>query len=205
MVLLGSLIAASWLDAQQTSLKSPPFRAGMCGWLQVQGLDAAMQHMSPFRQRPQSIQTLHAMAAVDQHVIDPFNASLHSSLLAGLEPPLEQVPLLQYSTRRCLSGTLRCSTLHALSHNSCSGGVHQNELQAFCVLATSTELLICNNLRRVRTIYCLWLDQIAAGPLLTPQDTQAVGRLIHAHRAGAAEIMAQDNISQVSIPCHPTW
>ncbi len=159
----------------------------MCGWLQVQGLDAAMQHMSPFRQRPQSIQTLHAMAAVDQHVIDPFNASLHSSLLAGLEPPLEQVPLLQYSTRRCLSGTLRCSTLHALSHNSCSGGVHQNELQAFCVLATSTELLICNNLRRVR-----------------PQDTQAVGRLIHAHRAGAAEIMAQDNISQVSIPCHPT-
>ncbi|KAA6426177.1 MAG: checkpoint serine threonine- kinase BUB1-like, partial [Trebouxia sp. A1-2] len=57
---------------------------------QVQGLDAAMQHMSPFRQRPQSIQPVHAVATVDQHVIDPFDASLHSSLLAGLDPPLEQ-------------------------------------------------------------------------------------------------------------------
>ncbi|KAL0028930.1 hypothetical protein WJX77_006541 [Trebouxia sp. C0004] len=57
---------------------------------QVQGLDAAMQHMSPFRQRPQSIQAVHAVATVDQHVIDPFSAPLHSSLLAGLEPPLEQ-------------------------------------------------------------------------------------------------------------------
>lgn len=75
----------------------------MCGWLQVQGLDAAMQHMSPFRQRPQSIQPVHAVATVDQHVIDPFDASLHSSLLAGLDPPLEQVTLLQYSTRRRLT------------------------------------------------------------------------------------------------------
>jgi hypothetical protein len=102
------------MSAQQTFLKSPPpFRAGMCGWLQVQGLDAAMQHMSPFRQRPQSIQTVHAVATADQHVIDPFNASLHSSLLAGLEPPLEQVPLLQLSTRCCLSSNLCCSMLHA--------------------------------------------------------------------------------------------
>ena len=140
----GNLIAdalASWLDAQQTSLKPPPFGSGMCGWLQVQGLDAAMQHMSPFRQRPQSIQAVHAVATVDQHVIDPFNASLHSSLLAGLEPPLEQVPLLQPSTRRCLSSNLCCSALHPPSSHSCYGLVHQHELQAVCAPATSNELL----------------------------------------------------------------
>jgi hypothetical protein len=123
---------ACWMGAQQTSLKSPPFRAGMCGWLQIQGLDAAMQHMSPFRQRPQSIQTVHAVATVDQHVIDPFNASLHSSLLAGLDPPLEQVPLLQHSARYS-NRNLCCSTLHAPSCSACYGLVHQHELQALCV------------------------------------------------------------------------
>lgn len=112
----------------------------MCLWLQIQGLDAAMQHMSPFRQRPQSIQTVHAVAAVDQHVIDPFNASLHSSLLAGLEPPLEQVPYLQPCTRRRLSSNLSCSTSHAPLNYSRFGVVHQCGLQAVCALATSDEL-----------------------------------------------------------------
>lgn len=127
----------------------------MCGWLQVQGLDAAMQHMSPFRQRPQSIQTVHAVATADQHVIDPFNASLHSSLLAGLEPPLEQVPLLQLSTRCCLSSNLCCRMFHAPLNYPRFSLVHQHELQAVCALATSNELLICNSLSCVRTLYCL--------------------------------------------------
>ncbi len=64
----------------------------------MHGLDAAMQHMSPFRQRPESIQAPQALAVVDQCVIDPFSASLHSSLLAGLEPQLEQVRAVAYTS-----------------------------------------------------------------------------------------------------------
>ena len=67
-----------------------------------------MAHMSPFRQRLQGIQTTEVVVIADQCVIDPFSAALHSSLLAGLEPPLEQVLMLQ-----CIIGIrLSCTILY---------------------------------------------------------------------------------------------
>lgn len=50
-----------------------------------------MERMSPFRQRHQSIQGLQAPAVDTPFVVDPFDPDLHKSLLAGLDPPLEQV------------------------------------------------------------------------------------------------------------------
>ena len=48
-----------------------------------------MERMSPFRH--QSIQGLQDRAFDNPFVVDPFDADLHKSLLAGLDPPLEQV------------------------------------------------------------------------------------------------------------------
>ena len=81
-----------------------------------------MAHMSPFRQRLQGIQTPEVVVTADPCVINPFSASLHSSLLAGLEPPLEQVLALQCiigSRLSCTMSIQRCVCCSALLAYAC--------------------------------------------------------------------------------------
>ena len=59
--------------------------------MQVQELDRAMQHLSPFREQCKGRKPALAAAAPDACGIDPFSASVQARLLSGLEPPLEQV------------------------------------------------------------------------------------------------------------------
>ena len=87
--------------------------------LQVQGLDAAMQHMSPFRQRPRSIQNVLRSSAAGQRAVDPFSDALHRSLLEGLQPPLEQVLELHCSHDTYASHVVLQSGLHALHNSVC--------------------------------------------------------------------------------------
>ena len=59
--------------------------------VQVQGLQSAIEQMSPFRQRLQGHPSPRPAADATLCVLDPFNADLHKRLLAGLDPPVEQV------------------------------------------------------------------------------------------------------------------
>ena len=62
--------------------------------VQVQGLQSAIQQMSPFKQRLQNHHSPHPAAAATLCVLDPFDADLHKRLLAGLDPPVEQVAIM---------------------------------------------------------------------------------------------------------------
>ena len=59
--------------------------------VQVQGLQFAIEQRSSFKQRLLGHQSPHPAAAATLCVLNPFDADLHKRLLAGLDPPVEQV------------------------------------------------------------------------------------------------------------------
>ena len=72
------------LTGRQTCLK----------YIQVQGLNAAMECMSPFKQQPHIGLRPGDPATAALCLLAPFEPGLHKALLAGLQPPLEQVGAL---------------------------------------------------------------------------------------------------------------